>query len=141
VRQFFDTSVLIASFWRGHVHHEPSIRLFASATKGHSACALHTAAEVYAGMSALPVKPPIPSEQALLFAQEVRDRLTLIPLEESEYFETINRAAELGLTSGRIYDALLLRCAAKCKAQTIYTWNLRHFQAMAPDLAPIIRTP
>ncbi len=115
--------------------------LFASAGKTQSACALHSLAEVYAGMTALPLKPPIPSEQAFLFVQEVRKRLTLVSLEQPEYFETIQRAAELGLTSGRIYDALLLRSAVKCQAKTIYTWNLKHFRALAPELSPIIRTP
>jgi predicted nucleic acid-binding protein len=141
VREFFDTSVLIAAFWRGHVHHEPSVLLLASANKSQSACALHSLAEVYSGMTALPVKPPIPSEQAFLFVQEVHSRLTLVSLEQHEYFETIQRSSELGLTSGRIYDALLLRSAAKCQAQTIYTWNLKHFRAIAPELSSIIRTP
>jgi predicted nucleic acid-binding protein len=141
VKEFFDTSVLIAAFWRGHVHHEASILLFASADKTQSACALHSLAEVYAGMTALPVKPPIPSEQAFLFVQEVHTRLTLVSLEEAEYFETTQRAAEFGFTSGRIYDALLLRSAVKCQAQTIYTWNLKHFRTIAPELSSIIRTP
>lgn len=141
MKEFFDTSVLIAAFWRGHVHHEPSISLFASARKTECACALHSIAEVYAGMTALPVKPPVPSEQALLFVQEVQTRLTLVSLEQDEYLETIQRSAELGFTSGRIYDALLLRAAAKCRAQAIYTWNLKHFRAIAPELSAVIRTP
>ncbi|HWW17568.1 MAG TPA: PIN domain-containing protein [Candidatus Saccharimonadales bacterium] len=141
MKQFFDTSVLIATFFKPHVHHEASILLFASASRAHSACALHSLAELYAAMTALPVRPPIPSEQAFLFVQEVRARLTLISLEEPEYLETIQRISELGFTSGRIYDALLLRSAAKCQAQTIYTWNLKHFQALAPELSSIIRTP
>jgi predicted nucleic acid-binding protein len=77
----------------------------------------------------------------MLFVQEVRDRLTLVSLDENEYFETIQETAAAGFTSGRVYDALLLRCAAKAKAQTIYTWNLRHFQAIAPERAARIRTP
>jgi len=56
-------------------------------------------------------------------------------------FFTIQKAAESGLTSGRVYDALRLRCAAKVQAQTIYTWNVKHFQAIAPALASRIRTP
>jgi predicted nucleic acid-binding protein len=64
-----------------------------------------------------------------------------VSLTENEYFETIRKAAEGGFTSGRVYDALLLRCAAKAKARTIYTWNLKHFQAIAPEQAERIRTP
>ena len=141
MREFFDTSVLIAAFWGGHANHEASIKQFAKAEQKHSSCAAHTLAELYATMTALPVKPLIPPEQVHLFVEEVRKRLSLVSLEPEEYYETIRMAAERGLTSGRIYDALLMSCAAKAKAEVIYTWNLKHFQAIAPELAPYIRTP
>jgi predicted nucleic acid-binding protein len=141
MREFFDTSVFIAAFRGDHPHHEPSVRLLAAANKKHSSGAVHSLAEVYSVMSVLPVKPVIPPEQVLLFLQEIRERCTLIALDEREYFETIRRASEQGFVSGRVYDALLLRCAVKVKAETIYTWNLKHFQALAPELAGRIRTP
>jgi predicted nucleic acid-binding protein len=141
LKEFFDTSVLIAAFWRGHANHDASIRQFATADKNHSSCATHTLAEVYATMNALPVKPLIPPEQALLFVGEVRDRLSLVSLEPEEYYDTIRKAADRGLMSGRIYDALLVSCAAKSKAEVIYTWNLKHFHSIAPELAPYMRTP
>jgi predicted nucleic acid-binding protein len=141
MKAFFDTSVLVAAFWGGHRDHPASIKLLGAADKKRSACAMHTLAEVYATMTALPIRPMLPPEQVMLFVQEVRDRLTLVSLDESEYFETIQQAAAAGFTSGRVYDALLLRCAAKAKAQTIYTWNLKHFQAVAPEQAARIRTP
>jgi predicted nucleic acid-binding protein len=141
MKQFFDTSVLIAAFWRGHPDHEASLRLVAAANKKKSACALHTLAEVYAAMTALPVKQLIPPEQALLFVQEVRDRCTIVTLDEDEYYGTIAQAAERGFSSGRIYDALILRCAAKVKAEIVFTWNLKHFRAIDPRQAGRIRTP
>jgi len=98
-------------------------------------------AEVYATMTVLPVKPVIPPEQVLLFVQEIRDRLAIVTLDGEEYFETLRESAARGWTSGKIYDALLLRCALKVKARTIYTWNLKHFQAVAPAMADRIRTP
>lgn len=141
MREFFDTSVLVAAFNKGHVHHEPSIKRLAEAEKGHSACAIHTFAEVYATMTALPFKPLIPPEQVLLFIQEIRQRLSPISLEPAEYYDTIQSASERGLTSGRIYDALLLSCASKSKAQIIYTGNLKHFHSIAPHLSSLIQTP
>lgn len=141
MKEFFDTSVLVASFWRGHRDHEASLRRVAAANKKKSACALHTLAEVYASMTALPVKDVIPPDQALLFVQEVRDRLSVITLNESEYYETIQQAGERGFISGRIYDALLLACAAKVKAEVIYTWNVKHFKAIDPKQAHKILTP
>ena len=141
MKEFFDTSVLVAAFWGGHRDHSASIKLLGAARKKQSACSMHTLAEVYATMTALPVKPILLPEQVMLFVQEVRDRLTIVSLDEGEYFETIQHAANAGFTSGRVYDALILRCAAKVKAQSIYTWNLKHFQAIAPEHAGQIRTP
>ena len=141
MREFFDTTVLVAAFWGAHVHHDASIKLLASADKKHSACGIHSLAEVYDCMSVLPVKPMIPTEQVLLFVEEIRARLTQVSLEEREYSETIRTAAASGLTAGKIYDALLLQCAAKCQAETIYTWNLKHFREIAAGLAERIRTP
>jgi predicted nucleic acid-binding protein len=92
-------------------------------------------------MTVLPVKPPIPAEQALLFIEEIRSRLTPIGLTPADYFETLQATGDLGFKGGSIYDALHLRCARQCEAKTIYTWNLKHFQAIAPDLANAIRTP
>jgi len=141
MKEFFDTSVLVAAFWSGHRDHETSLKVVAAANKKKSSCALHTLAEVYSSMTALPVKDVIPPDQALLFVQEVRDRFTVVTLDEDEYFGTLEQAAEHGFSGGRIYDALLLRCAAKVKAEVIYTWNLKHFKLIDPKQAGKIRTP
>lgn len=141
MREFFDTSVLVAAFWGGHKHHEASLRRLAAASTKHGACGIHSLAEVYAVMTALPVKPAIPAEQALLFVEEVRNRLTLIALDEEEYFSAIKETADRGFTSGKVYDALLLACAAKVKPQVIYTLDTRHFQAIAPGLADRMQGP
>src|SRR6266849_1584890 len=141
MKEFFDTCVLVAAFRREHVHHVPSLKRFAAAEKRHSACGLHSLAEVFSVMTTLPVKPMIPPEQALLFVEEIRNRLTLVSLSAEEYFAAIQSAASGGFTGGRVYDSLLLACAAKSKAQAVYTWNLKHYQSLAPDLAPRIQTP
>lgn len=141
MREFFDTSVLVASFLRSHPHHLPSINRFAASESAQSACALHSLAEVYSSLTALPLRPRIPPEQALLFVQQTSDRITPFALSQEEYLATIQIAADIGLTSGKIYDALLLACAAKSQAQVIYTWNLKHFRAIAPHLAERIQNP
>lgn len=139
--EFFDTSVLVAAFRGGHANHDVSLKCFAAAEKKHAACAVHSLAEVYAVMTSLAVKPLIPPEQALLFVGEVWARLTPISLTAEEYMSALQRAASRGVSGGRIYDSLLLAAATKCNARVIYTWNLKHFQSIAPDLAERIQTP
>ncbi len=69
------------------------------------------------------------------------DRLTIVTLDEDEYYETTQQTAERGFVSGRIYDALLLQCAAKVRAEIIYTWNVKHFKTIDPKQAYMIQTP
>lgn len=75
------------------------------------------------------------------FLADMAERLTFIALGAEEYWATIAESAEFGVVGGLIYDALLARCALKAKAETIYTWNLAHFQQLGPDVAKRIRTP
>ena len=37
-----------------------------------------------------------------------------------------------GWAGAKIYDALLLRCADRCGAERIYTFNLSDFRQLAP---------
>jgi predicted nucleic acid-binding protein len=141
MKAFFDTSVMVAVYWRDHPGHAESIARFSNATPHHSFCGLHSLAEVYATTTALPVRNTITPDQAGLFAQDILRHCTLVALTEDEYASTIERAARKGFKSGMIYDALLMRCAEKSKADVIYTWNLKHFRAIAPELADRIRTP
>jgi predicted nucleic acid-binding protein len=105
------------------------------------ACGIHSLAEVYAVMTALPVRPSLAAEQVYLFVEQIPERLTVVTLQQSDYLKAIRELAERRLANGRVYDALLLACARKSKAETIYTWNLKHFRQLAPDLADRIRTP
>src|SRR5260370_16462932 len=120
MKEFFHTSVLVASFWRGHLHHVPSLKRSAAAEKRSSACGIHSLAEVYSVMTAVPVKPMIPPEQALLFVEEVRNRLTLVSLSAEEYFAAIQNAASGGFASGRVYDSLPLASPPKYTASPLF---------------------
>ncbi len=141
MKAFLDTSVLVAAFWADHYGHDASNALLAQAKGENWACGLHSLAEIYATMTAMPVRPVLAPQQVLLLVEQVPERLTMISLTGSEYRRSIRDAADKGLTSGRIYDALLLACARKAQAKTIFTWNLKHFRQLAPDLAERIRTP
>jgi len=141
MKQFFDTSVLVAAFVGDHPHHEASAKVFAKAGKSYSLCAAHSLAEVYATLTRLPLKPPIAPEHAMLFLQEVRQRFTCVTLNETDYYATLKRLAEQHIIGGQIYDALLMECAIKAKAAVIYTWNVKHFQQINPILVDKIKTP
>lgn len=75
----------------------------------------------------------------MLILGEVRARLTLVALDEVEYYAAIEQASIRGITGGTIYDALVASCAQKAGAEILYTWNLRHFHQF--EIAERVRTP
>lgn len=129
---FLDTSVFIAAFWGDHPQHEPSIALLKSATPASAFCAAHSVAEVYSTMTRLPVKPSIPTEQALLFVRQIRELFTVVTLNEEEYFATVERLGEKGLAKNYIYDGLIMSADEKSGADAIYTGNIGDFLKVSP---------
>ena len=68
---------------------------------------------LYASLTRLPVK-----------------RVSIHPSRVGDYLEAMNTVATGGWSGAKIYDPLL-RCAANCPAERIYTFNLRDFQQLA----------
>ena len=138
---FVDTSVFVAAYWGEHPEHVASLKLVAELGESGASCSAHTVAEVYSTLTRLPVRRPTPPEQVMLVVADLEARFNLVSLELQDYAEVIRDAAERGIAGGRIYDALLLRCARKVETTALYTWNVKDFRAIAPDFADRIRTP
>jgi predicted nucleic acid-binding protein len=141
VKAFVDTSVLVATFYDFHQHHRASIDLLKQFSKEDACCAAHTLAEIYATLTGKTGKDRVSSEQALLFLGNVRERLTLITLNQAEYFKALEACSMLGVVGGGIYDALLAHCAMKADAESIYTWNIKDFVRLGPQIAGRVKTP
>ena len=138
---FLDTSVLVATFYGEHEHHEPSFALFLQQKKSTACTAAHCMAEVYSVVTGMPGKDRSSPDEALLFLRDVRERLALITLDEFEYFKVLEDAASTGIAGGSAYDALIARCALKAKAKSIYTWNVKHFNRLGESIASRVRQP
>ena len=136
-----DTSVLVAAFYPDHEHHERSFDLLLRHSRAEIGCSAHTLAEVYAGLTAMPGKKRVSGDEAVLYLQSIRARLTQITLTDDEYFQVVEEAATLGLSSGAIYDAIIGRCAVKAGAKSLYTWNIKHFVRLGPAVANRVKTP
>jgi predicted nucleic acid-binding protein len=141
VKTFFDTSVLVATALAAHQHHQRSVAVFARANRETACCAAHTLAEVYSTLTRMPLKQRIVSDQALLFLDEVEERLEVVSLNSREYRLAINQAARHGVLGGTIYDALLGQCALKAGATRILTWDVADFQRLGPEIADKVQTP
>jgi predicted nucleic acid-binding protein len=141
VKFFFDTSVLVPVFVEEHPLHEASLAVFLRSDKKRGSCAAHSLAEVYATLTRLPGKHRASASEAMLFLENMEERLVLISLDAEEYWRAVTHSAESGIVGGMIYDALLAHCALKARAETIFTWNVEHFRRVGPEVAKRIRTP
>jgi predicted nucleic acid-binding protein len=132
---FFDTSVLVASSSLVHQHFAQAsaavARVAAGEDKGY--VSQHSIAEVYAVLTRMPVVPRIhPLEAARIIRDNILQNFEAIPIEEEDYMEALAIVSNAGWPGANIYDALMLRCAGKCPAQRIYTFNLKDFKQLAP---------
>jgi predicted nucleic acid-binding protein len=135
MKVFLDTSVLVSAVVKQHVFHERSFAVLDSvlSRKREGVISSHSLAEMYAVLTKLPPPYRHTPEQALLSVDEnVLKHFKTISLAGSDYGAFLREAVVSGIQGGTIYDALLLKCAAKADVDRIYTLNLKHFQSIAP---------
>jgi predicted nucleic acid-binding protein len=137
----FDTSVIVCASHRADLRYRASLECVSAATPKTACGGAHSLAEVFSALTGRPHPMRMPISAALTIVEQMRDRMKIVALDEDEYFEVVRESAKAGRMGGIIFDALLLACARKAKADTIYTWNARHFRKIAPDLAGKIMEP
>ena len=136
MRTLFDTSVVVAALVDQLGTHDTAFREFRRYSHGENAgcCSTHALAEVYATLTALPLKRRIsPDEARRLVEDTVLDRLAVIPLSSADYRTVLRQVADQGLGSGAIYDALHAHCARKEGVDQILTYNLSDFERFDVD--------
>jgi predicted nucleic acid-binding protein len=142
---FLDTSVIVPALVEQHADHSRCFLLLdrIHSGKDEGLLAAHSLAETYAILTKLP--PPFrhsPAEALLSIQENFINHFQLIALTSSEYASVVKESASAGVQGGTIYDALLLKCAAKETLGKIYTLNLRHFRSVAtPNLVSLITSP
>jgi predicted nucleic acid-binding protein len=132
---FFDTTVLVAASVQSHPHYTQAKSALLRVTAGHDKgfMGLHSIAEVFAALTRLPVRPRIhPVEAARIVTENLLPHFELVSISKEDYLEALNTMASGGRIGAKIYDVLLLHCAARCAVERIYTFNLGDFRQLAP---------
>jgi len=129
---FFDTTVLVAASEQSHPHYAQARLALLRVAAGHDKgfMGLHSIAEMFAALTRLPVQPRIhPVEAARIVTENILPHFEVVSLGK---LEALNTMASGGWIGAKIYDALLLRYAARCAVERIYTFNLGDFKQLAP---------
>jgi len=141
---FCDTSVLVAACVRKHPHFNRA-RPVLEAAKGRAGeffISSHSVAELYSVLTNLPLQPRIvPSEAKIIIETNILPYFKCVNVTSKMYEEAVRCCVEQGAIGGVVYDALLLSCARVSKAERIYTFNIRDFQRLMPELSALITAP
>ena len=133
---FCDTSVLVASASDAHPHFAPASAAVARVAMGKDKgfISQHSIAEVYDALTRMPVVPRIhPLEAARIIRENFLESFDVVALDQEDYLAAVETVSQTGWMGAKVYDALLLRSAEKCRAQRIYTSNIKDFAQMAPS--------
>jgi predicted nucleic acid-binding protein len=99
---------------------------------------LHSLAETFAVLSALPINPRISADQAMfLIEKEILQNFFTVPLSVGAYRQAMIDIARAGRGGGAMYDALILQAARNVGASRLYTFNDKHFQPLLRDGEPL----
>jgi predicted nucleic acid-binding protein len=144
MRIFCDTSVLVPSVLKSHVHH-PTARAVLDRIRRHEDLghtSAHALAETFAVLSRMPTKPKLEGQDVLeLLENDIIPHFVFVGLPPEDYPQAIRDLVAKGLGGGRIYDLLHLRIAAKLPLDRIYTFNDSEWKTLAPELASLICAP
>ena len=125
---FFDSSVLVPVVTEQLVNHRAAHARFAAEIKSGTSvfCGAHSLAECYAVLTALPLPQRISGMEAVrLIEANFTRKLEIVELKKSDYLAALRMCADIGRTSGQIYDALHLIAAKKAGCDKLYTYNLK----------------
>lgn len=144
MKVFFDTSVLVASLVREHPHYSRAMPVIRRVLEGRDrgCVAAHALLETYAVLTTLPVTPRIGPEAAQkLVIENVVGHFEVVAITAREYDRLVRSLPDSGTMGGAVYDALHLSCAAKVRADRIYTFNVADFRRIAPEMANRVASP
>ncbi|QQR80875.1 MAG: PIN domain-containing protein [Deltaproteobacteria bacterium] len=130
----FDTSIFIAGFITTHPRHEPCLSAIQKVHKGNlkAAISCHSVAESYSVLSAYPSHPKItPAVAEKLIEENILKYFEVIELSLNDYRKAIARVREANLSSGAIFDSLIIQAAHKKNIRRIYSGDLSDFTRLS----------
>jgi predicted nucleic acid-binding protein len=139
-REAVDTSVVVAALLGWHENHEAARRAL---QRGLAAECLVLPApslmEAYAVMTRLPAPHRLSPEDAAALLKDTFAEVSMVALDPGEVWQLLSDLEAAKVAGGRTYDAHILACARKARAQRLLTLNERDFLALGEREIEIVR--
>jgi predicted nucleic acid-binding protein len=144
MRILLDTTILVAAMVEAHPAHQRALPWLQQVHTGshNGLVAAHTLAELYSVLTTLPVQPRVsPGIAHQMIEQNVLAAFEIVTLSDMDYKSVLNHLADLKLSGGIIYDALILFAAIKSDAEQVITPSAKDFRRIYPEYADHIIEP
>ena len=136
-----DTSCMVAAICSWHEHHARAVAEFERRfDRDEKLVAVAPAlVEAYSVLTRLPAPHRLPPSDALrLLEANFMQTAPPVALDGRLYRTLLRRAPNEGIVGGQMYDAVIVECALKARADTLITFNTRHFMPLAKGRLNIV---
>ena len=101
----------------------------------------HSILEIYSVLTSAPFKPRItPNIAKQLIDNNIKNIAKTISLTDKDYFKVIERMSSSNFSGGIVYDAIIVECALKAKADEILTLNSKDFLLLTTEIVMKVNT-
>jgi len=129
--EYFDSTVALSAIFPGSANYaDAAARITAAGQERYIIS--HGLAEVYRTLTGRLQIPP--KQAARLVEGAMASIFKEIELGRAQYLAAIKGVAHKGLGGSIVYDAVHAEGARKIKASKLHTYNVEHFEKVAPDL-------
>ena len=144
MKAYFDTNVLVAALKAEHTHHASSLAAVLRVRRGELAgyTSAHALTEIYSVLTRTPfVVPVYPDEALAMIEQSILPTFEIVDVSRQSYRAAIAVCGNAGWKGGRLHDAVHIQAAVQAGCDVIYTFDVVHFQALAPEWSGRIQSP
>jgi predicted nucleic acid-binding protein len=144
MKAYFDTNVLVAALQPNHIHHGRSFAAYIRVQKGAVDGYLsgQGLTELYSVLTRTPWKIPVsPREILAAIQQSIVPCFHIVDVSAQSYLAAIAICGSAGWRGGRVHDAVHIQAAVQAGCDVIYTFDVVHFQALAPEWSGRIQSP
>ncbi len=134
---------MVAAVCAWHEHHAAAVAEIERRLerKEHLAVPAPALVEAYAVLTRLPAPHRIsPADAWTLVETNFIELATVVTLSGAAYTRLLRRLAHEDIAGGRTYDAVIGECARQGRADTLLTFNQRHFDPPPPGVNVIAPT-